>query len=261
MPVDTTKEGARDRGCSEHYTAAPLVYAIATSSSLCSSSSSSSSSSYESDDSVNNSHNDNELGIEPSSTVDTEYSAALTIPWSSSSSNVQQPSRAVPSSSKTKPTQQLKQDEAGIDINGAVSYLQQMAKLIGPSKLQQVTTSDATLQMNTLDTLLSNVGTSNEEDDNDGLSSQGDGTNASLFSIMTELASTADDGSGGKMGEDTISTTASSLVSIATEIIGEKKQKQQHIVESSSSKPPTAHTVTNKEKEKEEEGVKKVSSK
>ena len=136
-----------------------------------------------------------------------------------------------------------------------------MAKLIGPSKLQQVTTSDATLQMNTLDTLLSNVGTSNEED-NDGLSSQGDGTNASLFSIMTELASTADDGSGGKMGEDTISTTASSLVSIATEIIGEKKQQQQqHIVESSSSKPPTAHTVTNKEKEKEEEGVKKVSSK
>ena len=259
MPVDTTKEGARiDRGCSENYTAAPLVYAIATSSSLYSSSSSSSS--YESDDSVNNSHNDNELGIEPSSTVDTEYSAALTIPWSSSSSNVQQPSRAVPSSSKTKPTQQLKQDEAGIDINGAVSYLQQMAKLIGPSKLQQVTTSDATLQMNTLDTLLSNVGTSNEEDDNDGLSSQGDGTNASLFSIMTELASTADDGSGGKMGEDTISTTASSLVSIATEIIGEKKQ-QQHIVESSSSKPPTAHTVANKEKEKEEGGVKKVSSK
>ena len=259
MPVDTTKEGARiDRGCSENYTAAPLVYAIATSSSLYSSSSSSSS--YESDDSVNNSHNDNELGIEPSSTVDTEYSAALTIPWSSSSSNVQQPSRAVPSSSKTKPTQQLKQDEAGIDINGAVSYLQQMAKLIGPSKLQQVTTSDATLQMNTLDTLLSNVGTSNEEDDNDGLSSQGDGTNASLFSIMTEPAATADDGSGGKMGEDTIST-ASSFFSIATEIIGEKKQQQQHIVESSSSKPPTAHTVANKEKEKEKEGVKKVSSK
>ena len=258
MPVDTTKEGARiDRGCSENYTAAPLVYAIATSSSLYSSSSSSSS--YESDDSVNNSHNDNELGIEPSSTVDTEYSAALTIPWSSSSSNVQQPSRAVPSSSKTKPTQQLKQDEAGIDINGAVSYLQQMAKLIGPSKLQQVTTSDATLQMNTLDTLLSNVGTSNEEDDNDGLSSQGDGTNASLFSIMTELASTADDGSGGKMGEDTIST-ASSFFSIATEIIGEKKQHQhqQRIVESSSKS--SAHTVA-KEEEKEEGGVKKVSSK
>ena len=208
MPVDTTKEGAIDNGCSENYTAAPLVYAIATSSSLYSSSSSSSS--YESDDSVNNSHNDNELGIEPSSTVDTEYSAALTKPWSSSSSNAQQPSRAgVPSSSSTKPTQQQKQDEADIDINGAVSYLQQMAKLIGPSKLQQVTTSDATLQMNTLDTLLSNVGTSNEEDDNDGLSSQGDGTNASLFSIMTELASTADDGSGGKMGEDTISTASS----------------------------------------------------
>ena len=260
MPVDTTKEGARiDRGCSENYTAAPLVYAIATSSSLCSSSSSSSSSSYESDDSVNNSHNDNELGIEPSSTVDTEYSAALTIPWSSSSSNVQQPSRAVPSSSKTKPTQQQKQDEAGIDINGAVSYLQQMAKLIGPSKLQQVTTSDATLQMNTLDTLLSNVGTSNEEDDNDGLSSQGDGTNASLFSIMTEPAATADDGSGGKMGEDTIST-ASSFFSIATEIIGEKKQHQhqQRIVESSSKS--SAHTVA-KEEEKEEGGVKKVSSK
>ena len=233
MPVDTTKEGARiDRGCSENYTAAPLVYAIATSSSLYSSSSSSSS--YESDDSVNNSHNDNELGIEPSSTVDTEYSAALTIPWSSSSSNVQQPSRAVPSSSKTKPTQQLKQDEAGIDINGAVSYLQQMAKLIGPSKLQQVTTSDATLQMNTLDTLLSNVG-SNDEDD------------------------TADDGSGGKMGEDTIST-ASSFFSIATEIIGEKKQHQhqQRIVESSSKS--SAHTVA-KEEEKEEGGVKKVSSK
>ena len=256
MPVDTTKEGARiDRGCSENYTAAPLVYAIATSSSLYSSSSSSSS--YESDDSVNNSHNDNELGIEPSSTVDTEYSAALTIPWSSSSSNVQQPSRAVPSSSKTKPTQQLKQDEAGIDINGAVSYLQQMAKLIGPSKLQQVTTSDATLQMNTLDTLLSNVG-SNDEDD-DGLSSQGDGTNASLFSIMTEPAATADDGSGGKMGEDTIST-ASSFFSIATEIIGEKKQHQhqQRIVESSSKS--SAHTVA-KEEEKEEGGVKKVSSK
>ena len=111
--------------------------------------------------------------------------------------------------------------------------------------------------------MLSNNGTSNDDEDednnNDGLSSQGDRTNASLFSIMTEPASTAEYGSGGKMGEDTIST-ASSLLSIATEIIGEKKQKQQqHIVESSS-KPPTAHTVANEE-EKDEGGVKKVSSK
>lgn len=250
MPNEApTKEGAIiDNGCSEHYTAVPLVYAIATSSL----------SSDDGDDNVNNSnsHNDNDHDIRPSSTVDTEYSAALTIPWSPSS-NVQL--SRVPSS--TKPMQQ--QQEEGIDINGAVSYLQQMAKLIGPSNIitppqqqqQQVTTFDARPQINTLDTL-SNDGTSNEEkedqDDNDGLRSQGEGTNASFISIMTERATA--DSSGGKMRDNNVSddtmSTASSLLSIATEMIEKKNKKKQQ--------PTITADAVDKE---EEDGVKKVSSK